>query len=161
MTFTDLPKNWRRRPLTDPGLAADVVDLYCSAGDRRRGTLTLFICDERDRFRGAVVIDLCDLAVEPLPKRGVGPQSARPIGRAAGLRPVIKPLQVFPGGALMLALSRSGPATTTAADREWVDAAIRVCRSLGVRLLGFYLASRDAVFPADVTTAVVDLPAAA
>jgi hypothetical protein len=74
---------------------------------------------------------------------------------------VIKPLQVFPGGALMLALSRSGPSTTTAADREWADAAVRVCRSLGVRLLGFYLASRDAVFPADVTTAVVDLPTAA
>ncbi|ADB33327.1 hypothetical protein Kfla_4292 [Kribbella flavida DSM 17836] len=150
MTFTDLPKDWRRRPLSDVLIAADVVDLYCTAGDRRRGALTLFICDEQDCFRGAVVIDLCELLDEH-----------RPPQLAAALRPVVRPLQVYPGGALMLALSRPGPAAISDDDREWAEAAARVCRTTGVRLLGFYIASRDAVLPADPALEVVADPATA
>jgi hypothetical protein len=191
MTFIDLPPDWRRRPLTDLALATDVVDLYCTAGDRSRGALTLIICDEKDRFKGALVVDLCDLIPDPpsskrpaastsqcrtatatAPPGTASSRSAaaalpaaratsRSISRVAALRPVIRPLQVYPGGALILALGRRGPSVTTTSDREWAEAAARVCKSLGVRLLGFYLASRETVFPADLTTSVADLPSAA
>ncbi|MGC4938391.1 hypothetical protein [Kribbella sp. DT2] len=198
MTFKDLPPDWRHHALTDPALTRNVIDLYCTAGDRSRGALTLVICDEKNHFKGALVVDLCDLAPDPTttptgrPRRTTlttpptetpppaphqttltstrqptptgasrtGPPT-RTISRSAALRPVIRPLQVYPGGALILALGRRGPGTTTKSDREWADAAVRVCRSLGVRLLGFYLASRDTVFPADLTTATTDLPTAA
>ncbi|MEV6283669.1 hypothetical protein [Kribbella sp. NPDC051770] len=178
MTFTDLPTDWRLRALTDPTLTRDVVDLYSTAGDRSRGALTLIICDHHDHFKGAIAIDLRDLIPDPTPGQAVrhrsrrrhptiaaptaiAPTSARPINKAAALRPVIRPLQVYPGGSLVLALGRRGPSTTTVTDREWADAATRVCRSLGVRLLGFYLASRDTVFLADLTTEAADLPIAA
>jgi hypothetical protein len=159
MTFFDLPPDWRHRPLTDPALATNVADLYCTAGDRSRGALTLIICDEKNHFKGAIAIDLKDLLPDPPTPPAAG--TSRPIRRAAALRPVIRPLQVYPGGALLLALGRRGPSATTTSDREWAEGAIRACRSLGVRLLGFYVASRDAVFPADLTTAAADLPTAA
>jgi hypothetical protein len=240
MTFFDLPPDWRHRPLTDHPLATNVVDLYCTAGDRSQGAITLIICDEKNHFKGAIAIDLKDLTPDPpspdspatsrrrspatppgaaLPSRPMPPgaplpsrpmpagaplpsltglpatlvpglttlpgtllpgsgrhpgtphsgpagtptprASSRSTRRAAALRPVIRPLQVYPGGALLLALGRRGPSTTTTSDREWAEGATRACRSLGVRLLGFYLASRDTVFPADLTTAAADLPTAA
>ncbi|GAA1522507.1 hypothetical protein [Kribbella lupini] len=220
MTFFDLPPDWRHRPLTNQTLATNVADLYCTAGDRSRGTLTLIICDEKNHFKGAIAIDLQDLLPDPptpstpagghrkpshpspnaaadgrrrrsvtpavLPRSSIpgavlpgsptapgailpGPAAtaatlrgpSRSTRRAAALRPVIRPLQVYPGGALLLTLGRRGPSATTTSDREWAEAATRACRSLGVRLLGFYVASRDTVFPADLTTAPADLPTAA
>ncbi len=185
MTFFDLPPNWRDRPLTDQPLATNVADLYCTAGDRSQGALTLIICDEKDRFKGAIAIDLKDLIPDPPPattpvasglRRPAPPNAplpgpaaltptprapSRSTRRAAALRPVIRPLQVYPGGAIILTLGRRGPSVTTTSDREWAEGAVRACRSLGVRLLGFYVASRDTVFPADLTTSTADLPTAA
>ncbi|GAB3831069.1 hypothetical protein [Kribbella italica] len=161
MTFFDLPQNWRDRPLTEQPLATNVADLYCTAGDRRRGALTLIICDEKDRFKGAIAIDLRDLTPDPPSPNTPKASASTPIRRAAALRPVIRPLQVYPGGALILTLGRKGPSATTTTDREWAEGATRACRSLGVRLLTFYIASRDQVFPADLTTSITNLPTAA
>lgn len=171
MTFFDLPPNWRDSPLTNQPLATNVADLYSTAGDRSRGALTLIICDEKDHFKGAIAIDLQDLIPDPpstnsparsAPHRPSATTSAsRSTRRAAALRPVVRPLQVYPGGALILTLGRRGPSVTTTSDREWAEGATRACRSLGVRLLAFYIASRDTVFPADLTTSAADLPTAA
>jgi hypothetical protein len=142
MTFLDLPKDWRRQPLSDSAFAADVVDLYCSAGDRRRGTLMVLICDEQDCYRGAVAIDLSELS-----------DDQPPANFTAALKPVIRPLTVYPEGSLILALARPGPPDLTGTDFEWLEAATHVCRVVGVRLLGFYLASPDAVTLAEFPVA--------
>ncbi|TDO48635.1 hypothetical protein EV643_107265 [Kribbella sp. VKM Ac-2527] len=142
MTFLELPKDWRRQPLSDSAFAADVVDLYCSAGDRRRGTLMVLICDEKDCYRGAIAIDLSELS-----------DDHPPTNFTSALKPVIRPLTVYPEGSLILALARPGPPDLTDTDFEWLEAATHVCRVVGVRLLGFYLASPDAVTRAEFPVA--------
>jgi hypothetical protein len=47
-----------------------------------------------------------------------------------------------PAGALLLVLTRPGPASIGATDRQWFRAAHEVCAATGVRLLGVYLATR-------------------
>ncbi|TWD84783.1 hypothetical protein FB561_5979 [Kribbella amoyensis] len=148
MTFTRLPKDWRRQPLSDPVLAADVIDLYCTVGDRRRGSLMVVICDEEERFRGAIAVDLSELSPDLDPR-----------GMTEALKPVVDPLSVYPEGALILALARVGPMGITASDAAWLEASVQVCRVLGIRLLGFYVASRSTVERVDLPAA--EAPAAA
>jgi hypothetical protein len=62
MTFTNLAATWTDQPLTDPAVAADVVDLMVSLGDRHRGTFTVLLCDPDDHYRATLTIDLPDLA---------------------------------------------------------------------------------------------------
>ncbi|GAB2649828.1 hypothetical protein [Kribbella swartbergensis] len=58
MSFRDLPQTWTDQPLSDPTVAADVVDLLVSLGDRRRGTFTVVLCDANTHYRAAIAIDL-------------------------------------------------------------------------------------------------------
>ncbi|WP_433004652.1 hypothetical protein [Kribbella sp. CA-294648] len=128
MTFTDLPANWLTLPLTDPDLAANVVDLYVSQGDRRRGVLSALLCDADTRFLAAIHLDL--------PEEGplTSPKSC-----AKALAPLIPALQLRPGGALLLALGRPRP--DPASDHDWTQAALQTCRAASIRLLAFYLAT--------------------
>lgn len=57
MTFEDLPSNWADMPLTDPALAADVVDLFLGDRDRHADSLMLLLCDEDHRLVQPVMID--------------------------------------------------------------------------------------------------------
>ncbi|TDD47277.1 hypothetical protein E1263_34955, partial [Kribbella antibiotica] len=67
MTFRDLAPTWSDRPLTDPALAADVVDLMVSHGDRSRGTFTAILCGPDARYRATVAIDLTSEFATPGP----------------------------------------------------------------------------------------------
>jgi hypothetical protein len=50
MTFDDLPDDWSDRPLTDPALVADVLDLVVFARDRQQGAVSFLLCDEDARL---------------------------------------------------------------------------------------------------------------
>ncbi|WP_344113272.1 hypothetical protein [Kribbella alba] len=141
MSFQDLPKNWSEFPLSDPTLAADVVDLQINVGDRRLGIFKALLCDQEDRF--LMTVDL------NLPGRI---QDVRPSSCSKLLEPVAIPLQDLPGGgALVLALGRPGPAEWPAVDSEWAEAATQACRAVGVRLIGFYIATTYQVRRAEVS----------
>ena len=65
MSYQDLPHDIRTRPLGDPTLQADVVDLILGIDERRSGALALMLCDEGDR--GVQPIVLSDLPPEAPP----------------------------------------------------------------------------------------------
>ncbi|WBQ08093.1 hypothetical protein [Kribbella sp. CA-293567] len=128
MTYSDLPANWLDLPLTDPTLAADVVDLYVSVGDRRQGVLSALLCDSGARFLAAIHLDLPERA--PL----TSPKSC-----AKALAPLIPALQLRPDGALLLALGR--PTRDPTSDRAWLEAARKTCETASIHLLAFYIAT--------------------
>lgn len=132
MTFEQLPSTWPDQPLTDPALAADVVDLMVSIGDRHLGVLAVLLCHPDDRFRSTVIVEL-----PPFP--GLSPTEAC----RTALDPVISSIQAAaPGTGIVLAL---GCRVSTSLDLEWAAAANALCEAAGVRLLGFYVAASDRV----------------
>lgn len=135
MTFTDLPRNWTDLPLTDPALAASVVDLYVTEGDRRSGVFSALLCDEKSRFIASIQLDLPDYADDP------PTDTCEEV-----LDPVIPALQLRPDGALLLALGRPGPGMPVPLDLGWSRAATHLCRLADIRLLAFYVATPGQVF---------------
>lgn len=134
MAFTDLPHDWSDRPLTEPQLVADVLDLVVSDRDRRAGALAVLICDEDGRLVQPVVIT--DL--EPI----------------AGEDERCEAISVFTSamggyGSILVAVARRDGLSITDDDRVWARAARRAG---GVRLLGIHVvtATGSREVPADL-----------
>ena len=140
MSFYKLDPAWTTRPLTDPALALDVVDLMVSLGERRRGTFTVLLCDPDDSYRATITIDLPSQFAHLSPARGT------PDACSSALSPIIPALHTAPGTALILALGRPGPASCPDLDTEWAQAAAHLCQAAGVRLLGFYIATATRIY---------------
>ncbi|TCC23082.1 hypothetical protein [Kribbella speibonae] len=161
MSFENLSATWADQPLTDPVLAADAVDLMVSLGDRRRGTLTVLICDPDARYLATVLVGLPESAATDLrrdPQLGPAidghpPSLAELCGTA--LDPVIPAVHTAPGTGLILALGRPGPAGLTDVDSQWAHAATTICEAAGIRLLGFYSATKDGVHRNDLSATAV------
>ena len=140
MSFENLSATWTDQPLTDPDVAADAVDLMVSLGDRRRGTFTVLICDADNRYLATVAIGLpSTYSLDPAPLC------------ETALSPIIPAVHTAPGTALVFALGRPGPARMTALDAQWAQAATTICRTAGIRLLGFYIATKDGIHQAALT----------
>jgi hypothetical protein len=148
MTFENLPKNWSDQPLSDPSIAVDVVDLFISKADRRRGMFIVLLCDDRDRL-------LMPVAVDGLSGSGsvddlggivdVGPEDCEVM-----LKPFLLAAQAGTDSGLLLAMGRFGPSDLPEIDEPWAEEAARLCREAGVRLIGFYVATADGVRRAEV-----------
>jgi len=130
MTFQDLPKNWHARPLTDPDLAPDVVDLVVREGDRAVGCLSLLLCDDDHRMVQPVTITDLD--------RG------HPEHRRHLFDLVVGELAEHLGG-VVVAVGRPRGAVPDDEARGWHEAAIAACRAHDVPLLGTYLATTHGV----------------
>jgi hypothetical protein len=148
MSFENLAPTWTDQPLTDPAVTADVVDLMVSRGDRRRGTLTVLICDPDDHYVATMTIELPPNCI---PSRA-DPTSASPAELCGtALHPVIPAVHTAPGTGLVLTLGRPGPARLPDLDNQWAQAAIAICHAAGIRLLGFYIATKDDIYRPDLT----------
>lgn len=123
MSFDDLPDDWPDRPLTEPRLVADVLDLFVSAADRERGALVVLACDEQARLVQPFVVSDLDDEV-----------SDQDMERAFNL--FVSPMSGV--GSLLVAIARKDGLSITAADRAWCRAAQRACGD-GVRLLGVHV----------------------
>jgi hypothetical protein len=123
MTFEDLPDDWSDRPLTDPALVADVLDLVVSARDRQQGAVSFLLCDEDARLLQPVTIT--DLPATPASD-----------DRRRCLRTVVGAMSGC--GSLLVALARGDGLSISASDEGWRDAAVAEC-SRGVRLLGVHV----------------------
>jgi hypothetical protein len=133
MTYHDLPDDLRSRPLTDPTLQADVIDLLLDDDDRRAGALAVVLCDEGDRgFQPIVLSDL---------------------GEGATVADLLRPLDLLLplvgefGGSVLFARGRPRGLAARDCDRRWHQATIDACRRHEVRLLGFHLAAPEGVEP--------------
>ena len=132
MSFHDLPSDIRDRSLTDPHLAADVIDLIIGDEARASGCVALMLCDEGDRGLQPVV--LTDI-----------PENAS----SDGLRQLLElllPVVAEDRGSVLVGRGRRRGIAPNDLDREWHQLAIDACAAAGVRLLGFHLATRDGVF---------------
>lgn len=140
MSFLDLAPEWADQPLTDPTLAADVVDLMVSDRDRHRGTFTAILCGPDARLRAVVAIDLPDEFADQLPPLDT------PGLCATALHPIVAAIRDEPGSCILLALGRPGPPTWPDVDNEWSTAATHLCQAAQVPLLAFYIATPDHIY---------------
>ncbi len=134
MTFRDLPSGIKDIPLTDPHLAADVIDLIIGDEARASGCIGVMVCDSHDRgIQPIVLTDVPDTA------------------DSGGLRQLLEmllPIVAEDGGSVLIGRGRRRGSAPNDLDRAWHQQAIESCAAAGgVRLLGFYLATRDGVFP--------------
>ncbi len=126
MTFEDLPDDWPRRPLTDPHLVADVLDLVVTDASRANGALYVLLCDPDDRLLQPIAIDAPD------------PQSGGE-ERERILRTVLSVAEDgVPGGSALIAIARRDGLSATPDDELWARSALAArgrFRLLGVHVV--------------------------
>ncbi|WP_432876236.1 hypothetical protein ACQPYH_25835 [Kribbella sp. CA-245084] len=140
MTFLDLPPTWTDLPLTDPDVAADVVDLMLTLGDRHRGTFAVILCDPNDHYRATITVDLPSEFDRLAPPRDTHALCS------TALSPIIPAIQTAPNTPVILALGRPGPAHSPALDQDWSTAATNICQATHLHLLSFHIATPEAVY---------------
>lgn len=134
MAFTDLPDDWDSRPITDPRLLPDVLDLVVSEQSRARGSLYLLVCDASDRLVLPMQVTDLDEAT-----------TART--RSALLTPVLDMvIEVQPDAGVLAALGRPGGLSVTRDDREWAEALCAAC-ARRARLLGVHVVTMEGSRP--------------
>lgn len=140
MAFTDLPDDWGSRPITDPTLTADVLDLLVSEQCRHRGGLVLLFCDASDRL-------VAPIEVTPLPS-----PSPDVVECSMRLRDLVSSVVAHPasaglaGAGVLVALARPGALAVSPDDARWADAAALAARNR-VRLLGVHLVTHEGSRP--------------
>lgn len=160
MTFEDLPPDWPHRPVTDPAITADLLDLVVGDRDRTAGALGILLCGRDDRLLQPMVVGAPDLEANAAERRrGFDTicSALGPLGETGGERSVEK--NAGRGGetggpalSLLVAVARPGPALATAADLRWRDTAERSCRDYGVGLLGVWLVTPNVIRPLPART---------
>ena len=136
MSFEDLPTDWAERPVTDPEITADVLDLIVRDADRVTGSVVAVIANEAGRVVQPVVVALPPEGVLPGEHHRFFDVVCRGIASATG---------DGDRGGILAAVTRSGAPFVTGDDREWHDAAARSCTQHGVRLLGTWLVTRAVI----------------
>lgn len=121
MSFEDLPADWPARPLGDPVIGADVVDLVVNDTDRRQGGLGFLLC----RPEGSLA--------QPVMLTDVGHD---PAGALTAMARVVVDLPATSGFVLAIVRARGG---VDDADRALHEYALQVCREHALVLWGTYL----------------------
>ena len=118
MTFDDLPDDWPTRPLTEPQLIDDVLDLLVDERARRGRCLAVLVCDEQVRL-------VQPLLIEDLPAR-CDPDLVQ---RTVDI--VLEAMSDLARGSLLVALGRADGLSITDDDRQWVAATHDALASTG------------------------------
>lgn len=131
MSYEDLPEDWPERPVTDPELTHNILDLVVRMEDRMRGAVVFLVCDEADRLLQPFCVTDITEGMPPHERAELFGRLAQAIGEGAG--------------GLMVCRARPGPATPTDDDRDWHQHALDALRGSGARLLGFHVATCDEI----------------
>jgi len=124
MTFHDVPRDLAQRPLHDPRLIADVLDLCVPFPDREAGALCVLLCDDEDRLAQPMVIG------------EVGQPSAEErLHMLSNMFLVAR--ELMPYGSVLLAIARADGLSLTPDDELWARSA--VIAADGYRLLGVHV----------------------
>jgi hypothetical protein len=132
MTFEDLPEDWPQRPVTDPALFDDVVDLVVAVRDRGRGALYILLCDEGGRLVQPCAVTDLGPGCEP------DPHLIEPFAKAL--------VDQCPDGGLVVVVARRGGPAPRETDVRWARAAEAVCTGRGARFLAAAVATPSGVF---------------
>lgn len=132
MDYASLPPDWPTRPLTDPEIAAAVVDLCTPVRDRHASLLGMLLCHPNGRLMQPVL-------VTDVPRRLPRVEKART------LRSLLGGAKSCGASVVLTIGSRNGALTGDVA--AWLAEARTACEELTVPLLGVYLASGAGVHP--------------
>lgn len=127
MTFADLPRDWASRPVTDPDICHDLLDLVVYEDLRQRGGLALLLTSPDNRL------------VQPLHISDVPSAVSAAEARSAFLQPFVPFAEVVPDGGVLLAIARRARLAVTARDLTLASACADVCDELGLRALGVFV----------------------
>ncbi len=133
MTFEDLPPDWPSRPVTDPDITADLLDLVVRDADRVEGALCILLCGEQGQL------------LQPM----VFPRPPNRISRDGRAR-LFEVLEHRGDGSgfccgVLIALAREKGSFITDGDRAWHEAAVTACRRTGLSLLGVWVVTRHVI----------------
>lgn len=103
MGFKDLPRGWAERPITDPDIFEDVVDLVASEQSRREGAVYLLLTHPDGRM-------LQPLAIHDVPPGAPG------VDDAHRWRAALDELAQHGACSLVVVRARRGPAERTPDD---------------------------------------------
>jgi hypothetical protein len=139
MTFEDLPPDWPRRPVTDPAITADLLDLFVGDRDRAVGAVGILLCGREGRLLQPMVVETPELRMGAAERRRGFDALCAAFGHlgepgASGL-------------GLLVALARPGQPLVTPADLAWRDTAYRSCQESGLALLGVWLVTPEVIRP--------------
>ena len=139
MTFEDLPPDWPRRPVTDPAITADLLDLFVGDRDRADGALGILLCGREGRLLQPVVVETPELRMGAAERRRGFDALCGAFGHlgepgASGL-------------GLLVAVARPGRPAVTPTDLGWRDTAYRSCQESGLALLGVWLVTPGVIRP--------------
>jgi hypothetical protein len=141
MGFEDLPRDWPRRPVTDPDITADLLDLVIGDRDRSVGALGVLLCGRDDRLVQPIVVGMPDLAATAAERRH-GMDTLCAACGALG-----EPDDEAPPLGMLVGLARPGSPLMTAHDRRWRDTVVDSCHDHGVVLLGVWLVTPGLIRP--------------
>jgi len=137
MSFEDLPPDWAQRPVTDPAITADLLDLIVGRCDRLEGAIGLLLCGPGGRLLQPVVVSAPTEAVLDEDYRRVFDVMAQAFGDPPdGARPGI-----------LVALGRPDHRHAAREDARWREAAIASCTEHGIDLLGVWLVTPNVIRP--------------
>jgi hypothetical protein len=137
MSFEDLPPDWARRPVTDPDITADLLDLVVGDRDRHEGAIGLLLCGPGGRLLQPVVVSAPRDQVLEDDHRRVFDVMADAFG---------DPLDDARPG-ILVALARPDYRHAAREDDRWRDAAVASCEEHGIDLLGIWVVTPDVIRP--------------
>jgi hypothetical protein len=143
MSFVDLPADWPRRPVTDPVITADLLDLVVGDRDRAVGALGILLCGRDDRLLQPIVVEAPDLRASASERRRGFDSICDALCHLA--EPGAEDGNL--GLGILVALGRPGPPLVTPVDLRWRDTAVRSCRDYRVGLLGVWLVTPEVIRP--------------
>ena len=138
MTFEDLPRDWPTRPVTDPQITADLLDLIVGERDRQNGAIGVLVCGTGGRLSQPVVVSEPPTTATLEERRVVFDAVGHAMGETER-RP--------PGAGLLVAVARRGAPLVTAGDRSWLQAAEVSCADAGLILHGVWLMTPAVIRP--------------
>lgn len=144
MSFEDLPADWAERPVTDPEITADVLDLIVRDADRVAGSIVAVVGNASGRVVQPVIVEL--------PPDGVGAGEHRRFFDVVCLG-IASAAGTGDRGGILAAVARTGLPFVSGDDREWHDAARRSCEQHGIRLWGTWLVTPAVIRRVDVAAA--------
>jgi hypothetical protein len=120
--------------LTTPHAIRDHLDLIIGPEDRRRRGVWFVFCDHHAE-------PMVHAAIDDVPAETAESECEAAISPFATVFS-----EADPGGGMLLAIARPGPAQIGENDRRWFRAVHAICRRVGIGVLGVYLATpRDTV----------------
>jgi len=112
MTYNDLPPDWPTRPVTDPDITADLLDLVVRDADRVDGALCILLCGEEGQLVQPMVV--------PRPPTRMSREQR---GRVFASLEHLAAEEDLRGGILVAIAREKGPFVTDT-DRAWHEAAM-------------------------------------